>query len=656
MEWKQVINKRNKNYKQYLKYYNRTYIGKFQTINNKYYLKDILNFDSNNTIVEITDFNNNIILDDDIIETELININSEENILYIYCSVKNIIRRKYNIIYGIIKNINNNIAIIHTYFLNNNTKMIYVNNKNLDLKLYDKVICKILNYDNNTINIDVLEIIGNLYNKNEILDTLIIENNYINLKELLDKETKENNRINNKNNIFVNYFTNFENIKLDNTYIKNYTNINSNIPNINSSINSSINNKNNGDLYCYINNNDCIIFKLNDNILTFSYSINHFISNKYLYNNNLQIFYRILNLDCNKKNSNDFNNANNDYLIKLNNNIKKYYNKYKNFSSLKNIQKDIQKENNNILTFNIDINLTTNIIEKSYYSYNNIKLIDNNFFNNYIKNLVNIISNKNIYIKKYYYLNNINNNIYLINEYISFVLYKNIKNLIDIIPIKKFNNYDFNNNFENVFNNKNVNNSYLNVLKNNNIINYINLYKPYNLYWTNSNDIDKNIYSYLSINNPYNNFFDSYLINIFINTFNNTEKTYLKNIDKNYLKNLENMNISEKICYKIENTYNIDLLLNILNNNDEMFNNIYNATIIKIKPQGIFINMNINYNDYNFNFVSSIHISLLSHLPLYYSNNSLKNENVSYTLKKDINVKIESFNIFNRTINLIPLI
>ena len=47
------------------------------------------------------------------------------------------------------------------------------------------------------------------------------------------------------------------------------------------------------------------------------------------------------------------------------------------------------------------------------------------------------------------------------------------------------------------------------------------------------------------------------------------------------------MNISEKICYKIENTYIIDLLLNILNNNDEMFNNIYNV-IIKINHKYIY--------------------------------------------------------------------
>ena len=195
MEWKQVINKRNKNYKQYLEYYNRTYIGKFQTINNKYYLKDILNFDSNNTVIEIIDFSNNIIIDDDIIEVSLLNYKNEDNILYLNCGIKNIIRRKYNIIYGIVKKITNDNILIYTYFLNYNMKMIYINNKNLDLKLYDKIIGKIINYDNNIINIDILKVIGNLYNQNEILDTLVIENNYINLKELLDKEKNNNKNI-----------------------------------------------------------------------------------------------------------------------------------------------------------------------------------------------------------------------------------------------------------------------------------------------------------------------------------------------------------------------------------------------------------------------------------------------------------------------------
>ena len=116
------------------------------------------------------------------------------------------------------------------------------------------------------------------------------------------------------------------------------------------------------------------------------------------------------------------------------------------------------------------------------------------------------------------------------------------------------------------------------------------------------------------------------------------------------------MNISEKICYKIENTYNIDLLLNILNDNKQLLNSTYNAKIIKIKQQGIFINTLIKHNNVNYNFVNSIHISLLSHYPLYYKNNTLENEYVSYVLDKEILVKVDSFDILNRTINILPLI
>jgi len=125
-----------------------------------------------------------------------------------------------------------------------------------------------------------------------------------------------------------------------------------------------------------------------------------------------------------------------------------------------------------------------------------------------------------------------------------------------------------------------------------NYINFNNIYKPKNIYLIKTEDLDdiSNIDEFF---NPYNDFFDSYILKLIlkIKTLNINNINLKENYDNNIFKALENCNISEKICYKVEQRIHYYLLFSLLKKKNIKK---INGKIVHKKNNSLFINLNIN--------------------------------------------------------------
>lgn len=255
---------------------------------------------------------------------------------------------------------------------------------------------------------------------------------------------------------------------------------------------------------------------------------------------------------------------------------------------------------NNIKNSNSNINIKNN---NSFHYLNNIN-IENNTNNSNISQLLQIIDNSSIKdIKKKIKLD---------------ISYSNIVSFNKDIFLEQINDY-YN---ENRCLYKKIYNELFN-----NYINLNNIYKPKNIYLIKTEDLD-NISNIDDFFNPYNDFFDSYILKLIlkIKTININKINLKENYDSNIFKALENCNISEKICYKVEQRIHYYLLFNELKKN-----NVKKITgkIIHKKNNSLFINLNIN----NFHYILNI-----------YDTNS------NYNINENIDILLNNYDIVKKEI------
>mgnify|MGYP003974005919 CR=1 FL=1 len=598
-DWKTVSTKKQKEllYSLNNKYIGKSFIGKFNRNRNLGYITDIIN---NKDIAEIYLENNeiNCFVMGDILELTISKITS--NFIY-YGNLTNVIRRKYSCLFGIIHKFD-----YHNYYIYSNIlgKKYIIKTQNLkQLKLYDKVIFKIVTYqNNNNIYAEILRTIGNLNNTNEIFDTILVEENFINCDNLT-------------NNLV--HLTNFENACEinNNQFNKNYdkeqlinTKINYNLVNDDTTFNG-----------LYYDNNLFIYHKEN-NILKIGFMVDYFIGNRHIYNSNKQLFYRNLYTNNLFNNDDSF----------LNNNHKKYFNEYKNNKNENDFRLYVDSRKFHKLWI-IEIDTNLNIIADFSFHVTKIKMIDN-LDDSFKMNILNNINNVNYF--NYYYQRHDNNTCFINLFYhnLKLLIFDQIKEQVKDFPVRKSNKYEYdrkskgcetqpiNNIFdvldipENDYSNRtittnnlpsvneiktnlNMNLSYSNIVSFNantfinhmdkpingefspyldiykkifetkNINNYY-IYKPKNIHMTDIKDLFDDQTTDIFFN-PYNNFFDSYVLKLILKLKGTKIKidNFKENYDNNIYKILETCNISEKICYKVEQRIHQYQLFDFLKNN-----------------------------------------------------------------------------------------
>lgn len=273
------------------------------------------------------------------------------------------------------------------------------------------------------------------------------------------------------------------------------------------------------------------------------------------------------------------------------------------------------------------------------YEYVNL---DKNSYNNNTNNnnSNNSNSNNNININNSFnYLNNINTESNTNNVNISQLLktiekssIKDIKRILKLdisySNIVSFNKDIFLEQINDYYNeNKCLYKKIYDKLFDNNI-KFDNIYKPKNIYLIKIEDLD-NMNNIDEFFNPYNDFFDSYILKLIlkIKTTNISKINLKENYDNNIFKILENCNISEKICYKVEQRIHYYLLFNELKNND--IKKITGKIIYK-KNNSLFVDLNIN----NFHYILNTYDM---------DNNYNNNENISLILHNYDIVKKEIF-------------
>jgi hypothetical protein len=698
-EWNIVSSKKKKEVNTFkTKYLNKNLIGKFNKNKNQNYISNIIN---NKDIKNIYLDDDSCCIIGDILEATITDIKEYNNELTYFGKVNSIIRRKFYRLFGIIYKFDTQFYYIYCNILGKKYYIKTINDHSL--KLLDKVIFEILNYqNNNNIFVKILYVLGNLKNKNEIFDTILIEENFIdcnNLVPLLNNIKNINELVNNKcinfydklinksNDIFINMvdLTNYEtspnldNLQFNKNYDKELL--------INNKINYNLKHEYD-EFKAYYFNNNLFIYQQENNILKIGFLIDYFIGNRDVFNSGKQLFYR--DLIINNLNKKD------DTNLFLGNDYDKYFQTYKNNRNEKDFDEFLlSKKNHKIWT--LYINLDNYKIEKYVFLNTSIKKVDN-LCNSLKTSILNIHNNVTFF--SYYYEVFDKNSFYIkiLYSHLKKIILKDMKNNLELIPIKKINKYEYFNSFNNEkSDNINKNNSFscleneeyknthistfLNSLTNSSIkdineklnlgitystivsfnnnifldqlhlyytktncfykkiyeklfndkINYYKIYKPKNIYLINLNNIDECEDEIDTFFNPYNNFFDSYLLKLILKVKNmNIKKIELKdNYDNNIFKVLENCNISEKICYKVEQRYYYYSLFNYMYENiDKVLSKTYNGEIIYQKNNAVFINLSIE----NYNFLANI-----------YSNNK-------YQINDIVNIEITNIDFVKKEI------
>lgn len=369
-------------------------------------------------------------------------------------------------------------------------------------------------------------------------------------------------------------------------------------------------------------------------------------SDKFL-NNNYNKYYQIYNNYKTKENFENFINSkkqNKLWVVNINiedNLINNYSFHHSNINFVNNLDYDFKL---NIL------NIQTNLFKYYYQTFNNENFYINIIYSklkflllNDIKNNVDYIpirkinkyeyinlnnellnnsndnKNKEINFNSYYYVNvddidndstyesdDEENNNYKISEILQMIeksslidIKQNLKLNISYSNIVSFKKDIF---FEQINDYYNQNNcSYYKIYNKilSDHIQFNNIYKPKNIYLIDTADLNdsSNIDIFF---NPYNDFFDSYVLKLLfkIKTLNIDNIILKDNYDTNIFKVLENCNISEKICYKVEQRIHYYLLFNEIK---KFKNQNLNGKIIYKKNNSYFLDVNINNYHYILN-------------------------------------------------------
>jgi hypothetical protein len=515
------------------------------------------------------------------------------------------------------------------------------------------------NLKNNNEIFDTILLEENFIDCNNLTPLLTDVNN---INEIIDnKNNNSYNLINNPQDIFLNIedLTNFENTpNLDNLqFNKNYDKEQL----VNTKIDYKLKNENLNFNALYYDNN-IFIYKFNSNrSLQIGFLVDYFIGNRNTYNSGKQLFYRNLYTSNLKSNNNDkfLNNNYNKYYQIYNN-----YKSKDDFIDFINSKKqnklwviDINIENNSINNYsfhnsnikfvdNLDydfklniLNIKSNLFKYYYQTFNNDNLYINIIYSKLKSLLLNDISknvdyipirkiNKYEYINlnnenkndnnlekinnSYYYINNFNENNESENLNLDEML-KMIKNS-SLLEIKQ--NFDLNISYSNIVSFKeNIFFDQINDYFNQNYCSYYkiynkllnkhiksnSIYKPKNIYLIDALELNDNT-NIDTFFNPYNDFFDSYVLKLIFKIKKLNIKNILlkENYDTNIFKVLENCNISEKICYKVEQRIHYYLLFNEISN----FKNKYlDGKIIYKKNNSLFLDININ----NFHYILNLY-------------------------------------------------